>query len=199
VQVYTSFPQTGDNFARLGAPAGASISADIAQIRATQSVANAGTAQGGATGSITLAAGASATDGTYDRLPKKEIAKLEDEKEKLERNLGGIKEMSRLPGALFVIDPKKEHIAIHEATRLGIPVIGLVDTNCDPSGIDYVIPANDDAIRSIRLFTAKVADACIEGKARWDAKGGDRSEGQDDGRDAASERNSSSGADDHKK
>ncbi len=129
------------------------------------------------------------TDGTYERLPKKEIAKLEDEREKLERNLGGIKELSKLPSAIFVIDPKKEHIAIHEATRLGIPVIGLVDTNCDPSGIEHVIPANDDAIRSIRLFTAKIADACIEGKARWDAKGGDREErGGGDDRDAASER-----------
>jgi len=129
------------------------------------------------------------TDGTYDRLPKKEIAKLEDEREKLERNLGGIKDLGRLPSAIFVIDPKKEHIAIHEATRLGIPVIGLVDTNCDPTGVDYVIPANDDAIRSIRLFTAKIADAAIEGKARFDARGGDRDadHGGDD-RDAASER-----------
>lgn len=128
-----------------------------------------------------------AVDGTYERLPKKEIAVLEDEKDKLEKNLGGIKELQRLPAALFVIDPKKEHIAIHEATRLGIPVIGLVDTNCDPTGIDYVIPANDDAIRSIRLFTAKVADACIEGKARFDARGGDRG-GEDTERDASSER-----------
>ncbi len=126
------------------------------------------------------------TDGTYERLPKKEIAKLEDEREKLEKNLGGIKDMSRLPGAVFVIDPKKEHIAIHEATRLGIPVIGLVDTNCDPTGIDFVIPANDDAIRSIRLFTGKLADACIEGKARHDARGGSGDETED--RDAASER-----------
>jgi small subunit ribosomal protein S2 len=133
-----------------------------------------------------------AGDGTYDRLPKKEIAKLEDEKEKLEKNLGGIKDMARLPGAVFVIDPKKEHIAIHEATRLGIPVIGLVDTNCDPSGIDYVIPANDDAIRSIRLFTGKVADACIEGKARHQARGGSSEEPTDD-RDAASERRDARG------
>jgi small subunit ribosomal protein S2 len=126
-----------------------------------------------------------ATDGTYERLPKKEIAKLEDEKEKLERNLGGIKDLARLPGAVFVIDPKKEHIAIHEATRLGIPVIGLVDTNCDPSGIDFVIPANDDAIRSIRLFTSKIADACIEGKARHDARGATE---EHEDRDQASER-----------
>jgi len=131
------------------------------------------------------------TDGTYDRLPKKEIAKLEDEREKLERNIGGIKDLTRLPAAIFVIDPKKEHIAIHEATRLGIPVIGLVDTNCDPTGIDHVIPANDDAIRSIRLFTAKIADAAIEGKARYDARGGDRDQRSEHGgedRDAASER-----------
>jgi len=127
------------------------------------------------------------TDGTFERLPKKEIARLEDEREKLERNLGGIKEMTRLPGAIFVVDPRKEHIAIHEAVRLGIPVIGLVDTNCDPSGIDYVIPANDDAIRSIRLFTAKLGDACIEGRARWSATHADEAPGGED-RDAASER-----------
>ncbi|HCF61311.1 MAG TPA: 30S ribosomal protein S2 [Myxococcales bacterium] len=108
-------------------------------------------------------------DGTYERLPKKEVASLEREREKLEKNLGGIKEMSRLPGALFVIDPKKEHIAIHEANRLGIPVIAVVDTNCDPEGIDYVIPGNDDAIRAIKLFAGKMADAAIEGSARRSA------------------------------
>jgi small subunit ribosomal protein S2 len=79
--------------------------------------------------------------------------------------------MARLPGCVFVIDPKKEHIAVHEASRLGIPVIGVVDTNCDPDGIDFVIPGNDDAIRSIKLFTAKVADACVEGRARYQASG----------------------------
>ncbi len=110
-------------------------------------------------------------DGTFDRLPKKEVAGLEREREKLEKNLGGVKQLSRLPGALFVIDPKKEDIAVHEANRLGIPVIGLVDTNCDPEGIDYVIPGNDDAIRSIKLFTGKIADACIEGAARYRASG----------------------------
>ena len=94
-----------------------------------------------------------------------EVANLERERMKLEKNLGGMKEMSRLPGCVFVIDPKKEHIAVHEARRLGIPVIGVVDTNCDPDGIDYVIPGNDDAIRSIKLFTSKVADACIEDAA----------------------------------
>ncbi len=118
-----------------------------------------------------------AEDGTFERLPKKEVAALEREREKLEKNLGGIKDLNRLPGALFVIDPKKEHIAIHEATRLGIPVIGLVDTNCDPDGIDFVIPGNDDAIRSIKLFTSKIADAAIEGAARYKASGGsDRDE-----------------------
>src|SRR5881227_1472177 len=113
-----------------------------------------------------------AADGTFEKLPKKEVALLENEMEKLKKNLGGIQEMTRLPGCLFVIDPKKEHIAIHEATRLGIPIVALVDTNCDPEGIDYVIPGNDDAIRSIRLFCSKIADAAIEGKARYQAHGG---------------------------
>jgi small subunit ribosomal protein S2 len=117
-----------------------------------------------------------AEDGTFERLPKKEVAALEREREKLEKNLGGMKEMAKLPKCLFVIDPKKEHIAVHEANRLGIPVIGVVDTNCDPDGIDFVIPGNDDAIRSIKLFTSKVADACIEGGARYQASGGDRDE-----------------------
>jgi small subunit ribosomal protein S2 len=112
-----------------------------------------------------------AEDGTFDRLPKKEVASLTREQEKLEKNLGGVKDLSRLPGAVFVIDPKKEAIAVHEANRLGIPVIGLVDTNCDPEGIDYVIPGNDDAIRSIKLFTGKIADACIEGAARYRVSG----------------------------
>jgi small subunit ribosomal protein S2 len=112
-----------------------------------------------------------AEDGTYARLPKKEVAGLEREREKLEKNLGGIKNSSRLPGAVFVIDPKKEQLAVHEANRLGIPVLGLVDTNCDPEGIDYVIPGNDDAIRSIKLFTGKIADAAIEGAARYRASG----------------------------
>ncbi|MBL8938224.1 MAG: 30S ribosomal protein S2, partial [Archangium sp.] len=102
---------------------------------------------------------------------KKEVAGLEREREKLEKNLGGVKQLARLPGAIFVIDPKKEAIAVHEANRLGIPVLGLVDTNCDPEGIDYVIPGNDDAIRSIKLFTGKIADACVEGAARYRASG----------------------------
>ncbi len=112
-----------------------------------------------------------AEDGTFERLPKKEVAALERERVKLEKNLGGIKDMTRLPGCVFVIDPKKEYIAVHEASRLGIPVIGLVDTNCDPDGIDFVIPGNDDAIRSIKLFTSKIAEACIEGAARYKSSG----------------------------
>jgi len=130
-------------------------------------------------------------DGTYERLPKKEIASLEREREKLEKNLGGVKEMSRLPAALFIIDTKKEHIAVHEANRLGIPVVAVVDTNCDPEGIDYVVPGNDDAIRSIRLFTGKVAEAAIEGRARygaWVAEHGGRDDREQEDRDAASER-----------
>jgi small subunit ribosomal protein S2 len=123
-----------------------------------------------------------AEDGTFDRLPKKEVATLEREREKLEKNLGGVKEMSKLPRCIFVVDPKKEHIAVHEANRLGIPVIGVVDTNCDPDGIDFVIPGNDDAIRSIKLFTSKVADACIEGGARYRASGAADRDEADEGR-----------------
>jgi small subunit ribosomal protein S2 len=108
-----------------------------------------------------------ATDGTFERLPKKEVLGLNKERGKLERALGGIKDMNKLPGALFVIDPKKEHIAVSEANRLQIPVVSIVDTNCDPDMIDYVIPGNDDAIRSIKLFTANIADACAEGAAIW--------------------------------
>jgi len=132
-----------------------------------------------------------AADGTFEKLPKKEVALLQNEMEKLKKNLGGIQEMTRLPGCLFVIDPKKEHIAIHEATRLGIPIVALVDTNCDPEGIDYVIPGNDDAIRSIRLFCAKIADAAIEGKARYQAHhaGEPQAEAEEsEDRDNASER-----------
>jgi small subunit ribosomal protein S2 len=106
---------------------------------------------------------AMAADGTYDLLTKKEVLQLEREKDKLEKSLGGIKAMNRLPGAIFVIDPKKENIAIKEARKLGIPVVAVVDTNCDPDEIDYIIPGNDDAIRAIRLFAQKMADACVEG------------------------------------
>jgi small subunit ribosomal protein S2 len=105
-------------------------------------------------------------DGTFDKLLKKEVLTLTREKDKLMRSLGGIKDMNRLPGAAFIVDPKKEHIAVAEANRLQIPVVAIVDTNCDPDMIDYVIPGNDDAIRSIKLFTASIADACIEGTNR---------------------------------
>ena len=108
---------------------------------------------------------AMAQDGTYDLLTKKEVLQLEREKAKLEKSLGGIKTMNRLPGAIFVIDPKKENIAVKEARKLGIPVVAVVDTNCDPDEIDYIIPGNDDAIRAIRLFAQKMADACIDGAA----------------------------------
>lgn len=101
-------------------------------------------------------------DGTFERLPKKEANQLRETSAKLERFLGGIKDMRELPDALFVVDLKKEHIAVHEARRLGIPIIGLVDTNCDPDEVDYVIPGNDDAIRSIRLVATRLADAVVE-------------------------------------
>jgi small subunit ribosomal protein S2 len=100
----------------------------------------------------------------YNLLPKKEVLELEKERSKLEKSLGGIKNMNRLPGAIFVVDPKKEKIAVHEARKIGIPSIGIVDTNCDPDDVDYVVPGNDDAIRAIQLFATKVADAVIEGK-----------------------------------
>jgi small subunit ribosomal protein S2 len=103
-------------------------------------------------------------DGRFDLLTKKEALELNREIAKMDRNLGGIKNMKGLPAALFVIDPRKEHIAVKEAKTLGIPVVGLCDTNCDPAGIDYVIPGNDDAIKSVRLFTAAIADAVIEGR-----------------------------------
>ncbi|MDD2370667.1 MAG: 30S ribosomal protein S2 [Firmicutes bacterium] len=102
-------------------------------------------------------------DGTFDSLPKKEVIELKKEMEKLERFLGGIKDMNRVPGALFIIDPKKERIAIAEAIKLGIPTVAIVDTNCDPDEIDYVIPGNDDAIRAVKLISGRMADAIIEG------------------------------------
>jgi len=105
-----------------------------------------------------------AADGKLDRLPKKDVLTIQRVYTKLEKNLGGIKNVHRLPGALFVIDPQRERIAVAEANKLNIPVVAVVDTNCDPDPIDYVIPGNDDAIRAIRLFTSKVADACLEGK-----------------------------------
>lgn len=103
-------------------------------------------------------------DGTFDVLPKKEVIKLRAEKEKLEKNLNGIKDMNELPGAIFIVDPRKEKIAIQEAHILGIPVVAIVDTNCDPEEVDYPIPGNDDAIRAVKLLTSKVADAVIEAR-----------------------------------
>ena len=103
-------------------------------------------------------------DGTFDVLPKKEVTKLTGEIEKLEKFLGGIKDMGRLPSALFVVDPRKERIAIAEARNLGIPIVAIVDTNCDPDEIDYVIPGNDDAIRAVKLISGIMADAVLEGK-----------------------------------
>ena len=102
--------------------------------------------------------------GQFDVLPKKEVIQLKAEREKLEANIGGIREMKKLPGALFVVDPRKEHIAVTEARILNIPIVGIVDTNCDPDEIDYVIPGNDDAIRAVKLIAGKMADAILEGK-----------------------------------
>ncbi|MCQ1527968.1 30S ribosomal protein S2 [Lutispora saccharofermentans] len=103
-------------------------------------------------------------DGTFEVLPKKEVIKLRAEKEKLEKNLNGIKSMDELPGAIFIVDPRKEKIAIQEAHILGIPVVAIVDTNCDPEEVDYPIPGNDDAIRAVKLLTSKIADAVIEAR-----------------------------------
>ncbi len=103
-------------------------------------------------------------DGTFDLLPKKEVSKLNLEIEKLEKFLGGIKEMKKLPSSLFIVDPRKERIAVAEARKLGIPIVAIVDTNCDPDEIDYVIPGNDDAIRAVKLISATMADALIEGR-----------------------------------
>jgi small subunit ribosomal protein S2 len=103
-------------------------------------------------------------DGSMEVLTKKEVARLLNEKERLERFLGGIKDMERLPGAVFVVDPRKEKIAVAEARKLNIPVVAIVDTNCDPDEIDYVIPGNDDAIRAVKLISSRIADAVLEGK-----------------------------------
>ena len=103
-------------------------------------------------------------DGTFDLLPKKEVIKLNLEIDKLEKFMGGIKEMKQIPGALFIVDPRKERIAVAEAKKLGIPIVAIVDTNCDPDEIDYVIPGNDDAIRAVKLISATMANAIIEGK-----------------------------------
>ncbi len=103
-------------------------------------------------------------DGTFNLLPKKEVVKLQLEIEKLEKYLGGIKTMTKLPGALFIVDPRKEKIAVAEAKKLGIPIVAIVDTNCDPDDVDYVIPGNDDAIRAVKLIAGAMADAVIEGR-----------------------------------
>lgn len=101
-------------------------------------------------------------DGIFELLPKKEVIELKKEQDKLERNLGGIKEMKRLPDLIYIVDPRKERIAIQEARKLGIPIVAIVDTNCDPDEVDYIIPGNDDAIRAVKLITSKMADAIIE-------------------------------------
>ena len=103
-------------------------------------------------------------DGDFAYLPKKDVIKLKAEQEKLEKNLSGIKDMKKLPGAMFVVDPRKEHIAVMEARALGIPVVAIVDTNCDPDEVDYAIPGNDDAIRAVKLIASKMADAVLEGR-----------------------------------
>jgi len=110
------------------------------------------------------------TDGRYDNLSKKEIARSEKVQSKLQRNLGGIRNMSRLPAAIFVVDTRKEKIAVDEARKLKIPVIGIVDTNCDPDEVDYVIPGNDDALRAIRLFTSKIANAALGGRTQRESR-----------------------------
>ena len=113
------------------------------------------------------------TDGTFDLLPKKEVIKLNLEVEKLQKFLGGIAEMKKLPGALFIVDPRKEKIAVAEAKKLGIPVVAIVDTNCDPDDIDYVIPGNDDAIRAVKLISSTMANAILEGRQGDDSAAAD--------------------------
>ena len=112
---------------------------------------------------------AMAEDGTFDVLPKKEVIELKKQQEKLEKNLGGIKDMPAVPDMIFVVDPRKERICIQEAHTLGIPLVGICDTNCDPEELDYVIPGNDDAIRAVKLIVSKMADAVIEGNQGQDA------------------------------
>ncbi len=109
------------------------------------------------------------SQGDFDRLPKKEVGRLTDELEKLEKFLGGIKDMHRLPDAVFIVDPKKERIAVMEARKLKIPIIAVVDTNCDPDEIDYLVPGNDDAIRAVKLMVSKIADAIIEGRTELES------------------------------
>lgn len=109
-------------------------------------------------------------DGSINLFPKKERLKLKKEQVKLDSNLGGIRLMNALPGAIFIVDPKQESISVREGRRLNIPIVAIVDTNCDPDEIDYIIPGNDDAIRAIRLISSRIADACVEGKARYEEK-----------------------------
>ena len=117
-------------------------------------------------------------DGTFELLPKKEVIKLQLEIEKLEKFLGGIKDMKQLPGALFIVDPRKERIAVAEAKKLGIPIVAIVDTNCDPDEIDYVIPGNDDAIRAVKLISATMANAIIRRQRRPDGRCSSRRKGE---------------------
>ena len=117
-------------------------------------------------------------DGTFDVLPKKEVIELKKELEKLQKNLGGIKDMKTIPDMIFVVDPRKERIAIQEAHSLGIPLVGIADTNCDPEELDYVIPGNEDAIRAVKLIVAKMADAVIEANQGADAVAADESEAE---------------------
>jgi small subunit ribosomal protein S2 len=118
-------------------------------------------------------------DGTFEVLTKKEVLSLRHEMEKLQKFLGGIKEMNRLPGALFIVDPRKERIAVAEAKKLGIPIVAIVDTNCDPDEIDYVIPGNDDAIRAVKLLTGRMADAVIEGRQGEDGEDAEAVQAED--------------------
>jgi small subunit ribosomal protein S2 len=120
------------------------------------------------------------TDGRIEQYSKKEALEIDREITKLEYSLGGIKQMSKLPGAVFIIDPRKERIAAAEAKKLGIPSIGLLDTNCDPDDVDYTVPGNDDAIKAIRLFNAKIADACLEGKKRFEERIQSQSKNKED-------------------
>ncbi len=127
------------------------------------------------------------TDGTFDALTKKEVQKLRAEAERLEKFLGGIKVMKGMPGAVFVVDPKKEKIAVREARILGIPIVGVVDTNCDPDDVDYIIPANDDAIRAVKLIASKMADAVIEAKQGESYDEGETDSSADDASDKQKE------------
>ena len=124
-------------------------------------------------------------DGTFDVLPKKEVAQLKKEMDKLQKNLGGIKNMKKLPGALFVVDPRKEKIAVAEAKKLGIPVVAIVDTNCDPDDVDYVIPGNDDAIRAVKLIAGCMANAIIEGRQGEDAESAEEADKVEEADEAA--------------